>query len=51
MIRFISTRPAWGIAALLVAGLAVQPARAAGVEDFYKGKTVSLIIGYSVGGG
>ena len=25
--------------------------RAAGVEDFYKGKTVSLVIGYSVGGG
>jgi tripartite-type tricarboxylate transporter receptor subunit TctC len=28
-----------------------QPARSAGVEDFYKGKTVSLLIGYSVGGG
>ena len=28
-----------------------QPALAAGVEDFYKGKTVSLVIGYSVGGG
>jgi tripartite-type tricarboxylate transporter receptor subunit TctC len=26
-------------------------ANAAGVEDFYKGRTVSLIIGYSVGGG
>jgi tripartite-type tricarboxylate transporter receptor subunit TctC len=26
-------------------------ARADGVEDFYKGKSVSLIIGYSVGGG
>jgi tripartite-type tricarboxylate transporter receptor subunit TctC len=26
-------------------------ATAAGVEDFYKGRTVSLIIGYSVGGG
>jgi tripartite-type tricarboxylate transporter receptor subunit TctC len=31
--------------------LLTQPARAAGVEDFYKGKTVSLLIGYSVGGG
>jgi tripartite-type tricarboxylate transporter receptor subunit TctC len=39
------------LAAALVAGLASPPARSAGVEDFYKGKTVSLIIGYSVGGG
>jgi tripartite-type tricarboxylate transporter receptor subunit TctC len=51
MIRHTLTRAAWGIAALLVAGLAVPPARAAGVEDFYKGKNLSLIIGYSVGGG
>jgi tripartite-type tricarboxylate transporter receptor subunit TctC len=36
------------IAALIVlAGVAA----AAGVEDFYKGRTVSLVIGYSVGGG
>jgi tripartite-type tricarboxylate transporter receptor subunit TctC len=28
-----------------------QPAGAAGVEDFYKGRNVSIIIGYSVGGG
>jgi tripartite-type tricarboxylate transporter receptor subunit TctC len=28
-----------------------QSAVAAGVEDFYKGRTVSIIIGYSVGGG
>jgi tripartite-type tricarboxylate transporter receptor subunit TctC len=51
MIRHTLTRAAWGIAALLVAGLAVPPARAAGVEDFYRGKNLSLIIGYSVGGG
>jgi hypothetical protein len=31
--------------------VAAQPASSAGVEDFYKGKTVSLLIGYSVGGG
>jgi tripartite-type tricarboxylate transporter receptor subunit TctC len=31
--------------------LAPMSAQAAGVEDFYKGKTVSLIIGYSAGGG
>jgi tripartite-type tricarboxylate transporter receptor subunit TctC len=35
----------------IIAALAIQPARSAGVEDFYKGKTVSLVIGYSVGGG
>jgi tripartite-type tricarboxylate transporter receptor subunit TctC len=51
MIRHTLIRAAGGIAALLVAGLAVPPARAAGVEDFYKGKNLSLIIGYSVGGG
>src|SRR5262247_842046 len=39
------------LAAALVAALPVQPALAAGAEDFYKGKTVSLVIGYSVGGG
>ena len=34
-----------------LAALTVSAANAAGVEDFYKGRTVSLIIGYSVGGG
>jgi len=28
-----------------------EPARAQSVEDFYRGKTINLIIGYSVGGG
>jgi tripartite-type tricarboxylate transporter receptor subunit TctC len=42
-----TTRAACVVAAVLV----VQPAGAAGVEDFYKGKTVSIVIGYSVGGG
>src|SRR5262245_48456088 len=41
----------FGIAAALAAAVTTQPARSAGVEDFYKGKTVSLLIGYSVGGG
>jgi len=36
-------------AAILV--LLAQPTLAAGAEDFYRGKTISLIIGYSVGGG
>jgi tripartite-type tricarboxylate transporter receptor subunit TctC len=35
------------LAFLAVAGLAC----AAGVEDFYKGRNVTLVIGYSVGGG
>ena len=30
---------------------ASRPVHAAGPEDFYKGKTISLVIGYSVGGG
>jgi tripartite-type tricarboxylate transporter receptor subunit TctC len=41
----------WASAAALAAALATQGARSAGVEDFYRGKTVSLLIGYSVGGG
>jgi tripartite-type tricarboxylate transporter receptor subunit TctC len=44
-------RAAGAIAAALVAALVAHPAVGAGVEDFYKGKTVSLLIGYSVGGG
>jgi tripartite-type tricarboxylate transporter receptor subunit TctC len=47
MRRVRSTSIAFGIAAALLA----QSAFAAGVEDFYKGKTISLVIGYSVGGG
>jgi tripartite-type tricarboxylate transporter receptor subunit TctC len=49
MLRSHSLRKALsGIAALLaVAGAAY----AAGVEDFYKGRNVTLVIGYSVGGG
>ncbi len=39
------------IAAALAVALLNQPARAAGVEDFYRGKSVTLAIGFSVGGG
>jgi tripartite-type tricarboxylate transporter receptor subunit TctC len=39
------------LAYVLAAVALVGPAHAAGVEEFYKGKTISLIIGYSVGGG
>jgi tripartite-type tricarboxylate transporter receptor subunit TctC len=41
----------YGAAFGVVLALAPISAQAAGVEDFYKGKIVSLIIGYSVGGG
>ncbi len=44
-------RPYAFIAVVLAAALPAVPALGAGVEDFYKGKSVSLIIGYSVGGG
>jgi tripartite-type tricarboxylate transporter receptor subunit TctC len=36
---------------LVLLSMSAQTGRADGVEDFYKGKTVNLIIGYSVGGG
>ena len=35
----------------VLAVIALHPAHADSVEDFYKGKSISLIIGYSVGGG
>jgi tripartite-type tricarboxylate transporter receptor subunit TctC len=38
-------------AALALAVLCAQPAGAQGIEEFYKGKTINLVIGYSVGGG
>jgi tripartite-type tricarboxylate transporter receptor subunit TctC len=41
----------YGAAFGVALALAPMSAQAAGVEDFYKGKTVSLIIGYSAGGG
>ena len=39
------------VALLLVTGLAVPPAQADGLADFYRGKTVSLVVGSSTGGG
>jgi tripartite-type tricarboxylate transporter receptor subunit TctC len=38
-------------AALALVTLAALPARAESVEEFYKGKTVSLAVGFSAGGG
>ena len=39
------------VALASIIGAAAAPAMAAGVDAFYKGRTVNLIIGYSVGGG
>src|SRR5262245_43317213 len=51
LIRRDSMCAVCGIAAVLLAAVMARPACSAGIEDFYKGKTVSLLIGYSVGGG
>jgi tripartite-type tricarboxylate transporter receptor subunit TctC len=40
-----------GVAATAALSALAQLAVADGVEDFYKGRSISLIIGYSVGGG
>jgi len=37
--------------AFALLGVLAHPAAAESVEDFYRGKSVSLVIGYSVGGG
>jgi tripartite-type tricarboxylate transporter receptor subunit TctC len=45
-------RSLWGgLAACLLAALPLCPASADSVADFYKGKSVTMYIGYSVGGG
>jgi tripartite-type tricarboxylate transporter receptor subunit TctC len=47
------TRPRRALIAalLLTAGLGMAPAQADGLADFYKGKTVALVVGSSTGGG
>ena len=49
--RRTSTCAAWGVTAALAVLIAPLQASGAEVEDFYKGKTLSVLIGYSVGGG
>jgi tripartite-type tricarboxylate transporter receptor subunit TctC len=41
----------FAVAGLALAALLSQHARAQSVEEFYKGKTINLLIGFSVGGG
>src|ERR1700724_3777312 len=51
---FERLRPAmtrWGLCILVALTLAAPHARADSVEDFYRGKTVTLVIGYTAGGG
>jgi tripartite-type tricarboxylate transporter receptor subunit TctC len=52
--RYGPGRRGWGTFAATIAfvlATSAHPTHAAGVEDFYKGRTLSIIIGYSVGGG
>ena len=41
----------WSAAAVLLTALAVSPAHADAVANFYKGRQVNLIVGYGPGGG
>jgi tripartite-type tricarboxylate transporter receptor subunit TctC len=51
-LRFLGTRAAVFLSAMVVAAGLAQPASAQkSVEDFYKGKNIDLVIGYSPGGG
>jgi tripartite-type tricarboxylate transporter receptor subunit TctC len=47
----LKRRRGGAFAAIIALVLAIPEATAAGVEDFYKNRTLSIIIGYSVGGG
>jgi len=40
-----------GVALLLAATASISAARADEIEDFYKGKTVTILVGYGAGGG
>jgi tripartite-type tricarboxylate transporter receptor subunit TctC len=53
MIRYRAIRlGVWTVLAIALAWVAMQPAMAqADAKDFYKGKTVRLIVGYGPGGG
>jgi tripartite-type tricarboxylate transporter receptor subunit TctC len=49
--RFRGNERLWLTLCLIASFAFVPPARAQSVEDFYRGKSISLIIGFSVGGG
>jgi tripartite-type tricarboxylate transporter receptor subunit TctC len=46
-----SILPCSTFAVLVIAGFVAQPAQAQSVEEFYRGKTISIIIGGTPGGG
>jgi tripartite-type tricarboxylate transporter receptor subunit TctC len=50
-LRRSQTGNAFAVAIAIVFAVSSHPSHAAGVEDFYKNRTLSIIIGYSVGGG
>jgi tripartite-type tricarboxylate transporter receptor subunit TctC len=50
-LRRSQTGNTFAVAVAFLLAISAHPTRAAGVEDFYKGRTLSIIIGYSVGGG
>src|SRR6266508_6639087 len=45
------TRIAWSVAALAATLLVLPEGRAESVADFYRGKTMRMVIGYGPGGG
>jgi tripartite-type tricarboxylate transporter receptor subunit TctC len=49
----MTARSSWVIVVALILAMAVSAVRPASAQDdsFYKGKTVTLVVGYSVGGG
>ena len=50
-VRYRGFLPWAVVTAMVLAASLTRPAACAAVEEFYRGKTVSLVIGYSVGGG
>ena len=50
-VMYCLIRMRFAIAGLALATLLSQSAHAQSVEEFYKGKTINLLIGFSVGGG
>jgi tripartite-type tricarboxylate transporter receptor subunit TctC len=53
--RLLNVTPTTAVLGVAIAALslatAMRPVRAETVEEFYRGKTINLLIGYSVGGG
>ncbi|HXF53902.1 MAG TPA: tripartite tricarboxylate transporter substrate-binding protein [Hyphomicrobiaceae bacterium] len=50
-VRKTKTAATIGVVALVTGVTSIDPAEAQSAEEFYKGKTIELVIGYSPGGG